>query len=389
MRKIYWQLTALSFALMTKAVFAHGGEDHSKEEKKPPVTSASAAQGGAPLMSTVAFPQRLADGSLFVPKLVQRQLGIRTVVANIGELAASVTINGRVIADPESGGRVQASFAGRIVPGPKGMPVPGRKVSKGEVLAYLSPIASAIERGNQQAQLADLEAQLAIATTRLRRAEQLEGVLPQKDIEAARIEQLALQKRRAAVSGSIISAEALIAPTTGIISSTNLVAGQVVDAKEILFEIIDPKHLAVEALAYDVSLATGVLSASARNEQAGQSSSAALELKFIGAGRQLREQALPLLFAIVTPDAMVAVGQPLTVVVRTAGQRQGAAVPRSALTKLASGETAVWVHTEAERFVIRKVSDQPLDAVNIAIVDGLHDKDRVVTEGAGLLSQVR
>jgi hypothetical protein len=284
---------------------------------------------------------------------------------------------------------VQASFAGRIVPGPKGMPVPGRAVSKGEVLAYLSPIASAIDRGNQQAQLADLEAQLAIATARLRRFEQLEGAVPQKEIEAARIEHIALQKRRAAVSTSITSAEALLAPTAGVISSTNLVAGQVVDAKEILFEIIDPKRLAVEALAYDANLGMGVVSATALVAQTEQIAPSSLTLKFMGAGRQLREQALPLLFSIVTPDAIVAVGQPLMVVVRSAAMRKGAAVPRSALTKLASGETAVWVHTESERFVIRKVKDRPLDAVNVAIIDGLHDHDRVVIDGAGLLSQVR
>jgi hypothetical protein len=49
----------------------------------------------------------------------------------------------------------------------------------------------------------------------------------------------------------------------------------------------------------------------------------------------------------------------------------------------------VWVHTEAERFVARRVRTQPLDATHVAVVDGLHDGERVVTEGASLLSQVR
>jgi hypothetical protein len=47
------------------------------------------------------------------------------------------------------------------------------------------------------------------------------------------------------------------------------------------------------------------------------------------------------------------------------------------------------VHTEAERFVARRVRHQSLDAANVAILDGLQDSDRVVTVGAGLLSQVR
>ena len=231
--------------------------------------------------------------------------------------------------------------------------------------------------------MAELEAQLAIADGRVRRFDQLEGAVPQKEIEAARFERSALQKRRAFVSASVDSAEPLVAPASGVISATQIVAGQVVDAKEILFEIVDPARLAVEALAYDAGIAATLISASALADQT------ALELKFVGGGRQLREQALPLLFRIVSINSTVAVGQPVKVIVRTASAIRGAAVPRSALTKVGTGETAVWVHTEAERFVVRRVRHQSLDANNVAIADGLPNGDRVVVEGAGLLSQVR
>ena len=182
MRKMNLRLivVAMTLSFVANAALAHGGEDHSQDNKKAP-DIASAATG----VSTA--PQRLPDGSLFVPKSVQRQLGIRTQPAKIGDLAASVELNGQVIADPETGGRVQATFAGSIVPGPRGMPLPGRKVAKGEVLAYLHPVSSAIERGNQKSQLAELEAQLSIADARVRRFEQLEGAIPQKEIESARI----------------------------------------------------------------------------------------------------------------------------------------------------------------------------------------------------------
>ena len=361
-------------------VYAHGGEDHGNETAKAPAPVAAGA--AAPLAQE--GPQRLADGSLFVPKSVQRRLGIRTVQVRTGELAAGVELNGTVIADPETSGRVQAPFAGSVQPGPKGMPVGGRKVVKGEVLAYLKPVASAIEQGNQKAQLAELEAQLAIADQRVKRYEQLEGAVPQKEIEAARIERAALQRRRAFVAASVDSAEPLRAPATGVISASHhLVAGQIVDAREVLFEIVDPARLAVEALAYDPGISGTLKSASAL---AGET---ALELNFVGGGRQLREQALPLLFRIVKPNASIAVGQPVKVVVRTARGIKGEAVPLQAMARVGAGETAVWVHAEAERFIARKVRTQPLDAANVAVIDGLHDGDRVVTEGASLLSQVR
>ncbi|TRZ56156.1 MAG: HlyD family efflux transporter periplasmic adaptor subunit [Rhodocyclaceae bacterium] len=379
--KLRFLIVAISLTVVENGVLAHGGEDHSQDEKK---SAPTAPMNAAPGASTApAALQRLSDGSLFVPKSAQRQLGLRTQPARIGDLAATVELNGKVIPDPETGGRVQATFAGSIMPGPKGMPTPGRKVAKGEILAYLRPIGGAIERGNQKAQLAELTAQLLIAERRVKRLEQLEGAVPQKEIDSAHIEQEALQKRRNFVGASVDSAEPLIAPAAGVISATNLVAGQVVDAKEILFEIVDPTRLSVEALSYDASIGATLISASALSGQT------ALELKFVGAGRQLREQALPLLFHIVGATSMVAVGQPVKVIVRTAQAVKGAAVSRSALTTVGAGEAAVWVHTDAERFVARRVTQQALDGNNIAITDGLHEGDRLVINGAGLLSQVR
>lgn len=385
MRKIelHRLVAALALGMVTGTALGHGDEDHSQDAKKkaPAAVSAVGTSGTA---GGAAALQRLADGSLFVAKPVQRQLGLRTQPVRIAELAATVEMNGQVIPDPETSGRVQAMFAGSVIPGPKGMPTAGRKVAKGEVLAYLRPISGAIERGNQKASLAELEAQLAIAEGKVKRFEQLEGAVPQKEIDAARIEHTALQQRRAYVRASIDSAEQLVAPASGIISASHhLLAGQVVDAKEVLFEIVDPARLAVEALAYDVGIAKTLLSASALADQT------ALDLKFVGGGQQLREQALPLLFRITTPNAAVAVGQPVKVIVRIDKGVKGATVPRAALTKVGAGETAVWVHTEAERFVARRIRHQSLDAANVAILDGLHDGDRVVTIGAGLLSQVR
>lgn len=371
----------LAVAGASSLALAHGGEDHSADTKLA-AASASVVLAGA--LPGGEGPQRLADGSLFIPKSVQRRLGIRTTPIRNAELAASVELNGTIIADPETSGRIQAPFSGSVLPGPKGMPVGGRKVVKGEVLVYLRPVASAIEHGNQKAQLVELDAQLAIAERRMKRFEQLEGAVPQKEIEAARIEHAALKQRRTFVAASVDSAEPLRAPASGVISASHhLLAGQIVDARETLFEIVDPARLAIEALAYEPEIVGTLKSASAL---AGDT---ALELSFVGGGRQLREQALPLLFRIVKPEASVAVGQPVKVVVRTARGIKGQAVPRQAMTKVGAGETAVWVHVEPERFVARKVRFQPLDAAHVAVIDGLHDGDRVVVDGASLLSQVR
>ena len=379
--------TAMWCALSVIAApsWAHGDEDHSHDKKPVAAAPQAVTPGGGAggVVSEVTSAQRLPDGSLLVPKAVQRQLGIRTVLAEIKELAATVELHGRVMADPNAAGRVQASQPGRIEAGPKGLPMLGQKVAKGQVLLWLRPSIGSVERGNQHAALAEIDAQLALATARAARYAQLEGALPQKDIDASRIEAAALKQRRAAVAGSLGEAEALRAPASGVVSAVSVVNGQVVEARETLLEVIDPARLSVEALAYDPALVDGIQSASV------PISGGALELQFVGAGRQLREQALPLLFRVKSQSAPVAVGQPVKVIAKSSRTTPGVAVPRAAVARNSSGDSVVWVHGAPERFAQRRVSVQPRDALTVVLTAGVAAGERVVSEGANLLVQIR
>jgi len=367
-KRIAFTPCLLLLALFSGQAAAHGGEDHSHDAQPA---------------STPTSQQRLADGSLFVPKPTQRRLGLRTQLASTQALAATLTFNGKVIADPNASGRVQAIQSGRIAPGPKGLPVLGQQVRKGEVLAWLKPATSSLERGNQQALLAELEGQFAIAERRVRRLDQLEGALPQKEIEAARFELEALKKRRAAIGASLAAPEPLYAPVSGVISAAHGVAGQVVEAREVLFEVVDPARLAVEALAYEA------VPFDTLNDAIAQTPGGDVPLHFVGAGRQLREQAMPLLFRARTSDVFLAIGQPVRVIAQTTRKLNGVAVPRAALVKNASGDSMVWLHTGAEQFAPRVVQWSPLDGDNVAVTTGLSDGDRIVTAGASLLAQMR
>lgn len=355
---------------------AHGGEDHSHDTATPTMTASGAT------------PQRQADGSLFIPKAIQHQLGLRTRMAQTSDLTISMELNGRIIADPNASGLVQARQAGVIVPGKQGLPTLGQSVRRGETLAWLQPIANSIERSNQQTLLVELEAQLAVAASKLKRYEQLEGAIPQKEIDAAGIELASLKKRHMAVSAGLNAPEPLAAPVSGVIGASWIAAGQVVEAREKLFEIVDPARWVVEALAYDPGLAERIVAASA-NVQARHGPDTTLALKFIGGGRLLREQAVPLLFAVTSTKTALASGQAVKVIVQTRSTGKGIALPQSALTRNAAGEDVIWIHSEAERYAPRRVKTAPLDSSTIAIVEGLKSGERVVIEGASLLSQVR
>ncbi len=340
--------------------------------------------GDATAAPSANGPQRLPDGSVFLPKPAQRQLGVRTMVTEDAELPRSVELSGKVQMDPNAGGKVQPLNAGRIEPGPRGLPDPGQVVRKGEVLAYVVPSAAPIERSNQAAQLAELRAAKSLADKRLARLKELSDTVPRKDIEAAESEASSLTERIAAVGAGLATREALVAPVSGVIASAHVVAGQVVDARELVFEIVDPSRLRIEALAFDPALAANVGGATlAIGDQR-------VPLQFIGAARSLREQALPLGFraqgAVLNS---LAVGQPVRVFVQTKARVKGIAVPVASLMKNPANQTVVWVKSAPERFEPRTVTTEALDGVNVAVTSGLKAGDRVATIGATLINQVR
>ena len=350
------------------------GHDHGEE-------AAPAASGNA--------PKRQADGGVFLPKISQRQLGIRTLSVEEATLPKAVELTGRVVADANAGGKVQPTQAGRVEAGPRGLPTLGQAVRKGEVLAVVRASSSAIERANQQSQSTELKSNLELAKKRLARLEQLEGTVPAKDIDAAKLDVSSLQQRSAAIGASVVALEALVAPVSGVIAAANVVAGQVVDARELLFEIVDPARLSVEASAFDTSLLTNIASASAS-----PSAGISVPLTFVGAGRALREGAIPVLFKTAAPKdgkttAAMVVGQPVKVLVQTKDQIKGFAVPAGAVVKNAGNQDMVWVHTAAEMFQPRPVRVVALDGATVSVIDGLKAGDRVVTQGAPLVNQVR
>lgn len=361
----------LTLVLLLGAGPAQAGPGHDHGDAPPPVS----AQG----------PQRLPDGAVFLPKPAQRQMGVRTVEARTRQLPRALELNGQVLMDPNAGGKVQPMNAGRLEPGPRGIPGVGQAVRKGEVLAYVQSSAGSLERAGQQAQLAELRAAQDLARKRLARLRELADTVPRKDIEALESELAGLDGRVRAVGTGLAAREALVAPVSGVIASAQAVAGQVVDARELVFEVVDPRRLRIEALAYDATVAQDIAGAHVPLPDGGQ-----IPLTLIGAARSLRAQALPISFQARGDHlAALAVGQPVRVVVQTRSQVSGIPVPAAALMKNPSNQNVVWVKTAAERFEPRVVMVQPLDGSQVSIASGLKDGEHVVTQGAGLVNQVR
>lgn len=337
----------------------------------------------APVAAAPQTLSRLPDGSVNVPVPAQRRLALRTVVAKETAAAASVELPGRAVMDPNAGGRVQTLNGGKVQPGPRGLPVAGQAVRKGEVLAYVDINASPIEVANQQAQLAGIRASRLLAQQRVQRLESLEGTVPRKDIEAARAEQESLLAQEQAVGASVRAREALVSPITGVIASASVLAGQVVEPRDVMFEVVDPRRVLVEATAADVAVATHIAQASVAGLPE-------VKLQYLGAARSLRDGTLPLTFRASSPTALpLAIGQPVTVVAALDRQVKGYVLPAQAVTRSPSNEPVVWVKRAAERYAPQPVEFQAVDAQTIVVTKGLDAAQRIVVQGASLIAQIR
>lgn len=353
-------------------VVAHEGHDHGDEKKA--------------IQSLGNVPQRLPDGTVFLPKSAQRSMGILTQPLSDEAAPKIVELAGRVIMDPHLGGRVQAMIPGRIeAAGEHGLPAAGSKVKKGDLLAWVVPSTGQLERSNQAALLAELKASLGLAEKRVRRLNELADTVPRKEIEIAESDVSSLRGRIAAVSAGLSGREALRAPVGGVIAASNAVVGQVVESKELIFEIIDPDSLHVEASAYETLAIDDV---DAATVAIGQRS---VPLVFVGASRRLREQALPLIFENHAVGAGLALplGQPVKIQVRMKSVVQGMPVPMSALTRNTANEVIVWIKKSPEYFASRPVQTEPLDGVRVVVRQGLQPGERIVVQGASLISQIR
>jgi hypothetical protein len=358
------------------------------------VLVACSIAGLAPERATAAEPRpeaatalrdvavRFPDGAVFVPKPTQRILSIRTLFTEEQTYAGTVELPGRIIPDPNTSGFVQASVSGRLTPPPGGFPRLGTRVAAGDVLALVQPAVGAADVASQQQQARELDQQITLAERRLERFRQIQGVIARAQIEDADLELSGLRMRRANLDRGIRDQEKLVAPVSGVVAAVQAVAGQIAEPNAVIFQIVDPARFWVEALSYEAysirDAATGRLA-----------DNRTVPLLYRGAGLADRNQAIPIQFSIEGDTTGLRAGQLLTVLASTTDERRGIAVPRGSVLRGANGQSIVYEHSNAERFVPREVRVEPLDGQRVLIVSGIEAGKRIVTQGAELLNQIR
>lgn len=340
------------------------------------------------LPSTMAtdLAQRMPDGTLFVPKATQHLLSIRTMLTVEGTAALTTETTGTVMAGPANFGRVQPGRPGRIEATSEGLAFIGKHVKKGELLAYVQTYIEAADRANIDSLIAETEGRIEKNRTILSRYMATPGAVPQVKVDEVRGEIEALTRKREELLPSVARREPVVAPISGVVSLSNATIGQIVEARDVLFEIVDPSELWVEAHGYNhEALARQAMTAAFAIDQHGHR----LPLEFSGRGLVLRNQASISTFRILERHDSLAVGMPVKIVIQSAARVKGFVIPSSAIVRGQTGLPVVWIKTDAERFEPQVVKTAPLDGESIVVTNGLKAEMRVVTDGVTLLNQVR
>lgn len=331
------------------------------------------------------IPHKLSNGDVFLPKPSQRLLNVRTTVAKETKTQTGEELIGTVIADPASEGRVQAPMDGEIELAGAGVAFVGERVKAGDVLAYLAPTMPVYERGYLEQLTAEVGGKLRIAEQRLKRLQGVRGnFVAQKEIEDTLAELAALRERKRVLEPKSGQRIALKAPVNGIISTANVRVGQVVDARDALFEIVDPERLWIEAIGVsgrdygDISTANAVL---------GQGQT--FPINYVSSAPALRHQARPLFFEVVSPDMALAIGTKVRVVAQTGSPISGIVLPETAVVRGTNGLEQVWIKVGAEQFQPKPVRTEPLGGAEVLVMAGLEIGSRVVVSGSEFINQVR
>lgn len=366
--------------IMPVLAWAHGDEAHQDEK---PQASALGKSPHSSSLNEQAFV--LADGALFVPKSVQRQFKIRTQSTALSQVSPSWLLNGRVVAAPNAAAVVQAMQDGRLEPvASQLLPYVGQTVKQGQVLAYLQPSLTALEQANQQSLLAELEAQQRLLTQRMTRLQAIKESIATQEIDEVNL-QLQSIKQRQAVLKQPFAKEPLRASMSGVISASQARIGQVVQAQDVLFEITQPQHLWVEAQSFDSS------QASISSAQLMLPNQPALNLQYISQSSVLNAQSNAIFFKILAQNTAILpkLGQIVQVMAQSQARQQGIVVPQQAVIKDTQQQSFVWLHAQAEQFVRQAVTVRPLDDKTVLVTQGLLPNQRVVIQGAYLLTQVQ
>jgi RND family efflux transporter MFP subunit len=328
-------------------------------------------------------PREVPEMESGIPFLKEQQWktsGFRTAFASLGSVVESFHASGEIVPAAGRMAEIAAPISGLVdLSSVAQSPAPGQGVSRGQVLALITP-----SLGEGGAAYAEARARLREAENEHERARRLlaADAIPQRRLQEAEIRLQAAREALAGLGGGALTPEGKLeirAPIDGVVTQRSITPGSRVDAGATLFTIVDLSQVWLKA---NVPAAAATM--------VGRESGATFQLE--GSTRSYRTQrtvslgsmvdplsrTVPVIYEMANPDRSIRLGANASVMVSTGRRSDGVVVPTSAILD-ENGRPIAYVQSEGEKFEKRDLTIGASENGFTLVLSGISEGERVVT----------
>lgn len=357
----------------------HDGHDHDAEEAghSDEESAVVIGTGGG----TIHFLKEQQWTTEFMSRPAEKK-DLTTYFSTMGELVPVSTAEATVSA-PLTG----------IISGSKPLPFVGKKVARGEVVAYIEPpIRQEGGIGQLTAGYAEAKNRVTLAQKEFDRAKRLYDakIAPQKRVEEAELSLSSakaaldpLEKALESIKGDAGTGRiAVRATVSGTVVEMNAANGKGVEAGQPILRIINTGTLWLKANLPAADTGKAALAKGATFTVTGlEGEFRPSRLVTVGDMLDPQTRTLPVFFEVPNGGGRLKVGMFANVAIRTGFAKNALAVPREALVE-DEGRWFLFVQKAGEAFERREVKLGAQDKGYAQVVEGLKSHERVVSKGA-------
>jgi len=331
---------------------------------------------------------------------------IQTTEAVQEEIAPTIVAIGRIKARSGAESQVFAPFSGRILAA-DGIPRLGAQVRAGQLLAEIEQIFAASERVQFKTSSLQLQTEIDQARQEVdlrqkefnRSRELFEGgAIALKEFQTAESNLKQVQAKfegaqrakaeydEAAAQQSEQRRTPIRAPTSGTVTSVNLIPGEQVEPSKSLMTIVDTTTVWAEVAVHESDL-TKMRRASTAEIVIASNPSRVYGGRLVNVGIAVDPQnrTIPVTFALPNSDQTLKIEMAVEARIPTGTPQKILVVPASAILS-EQGISSVFVETQPGVFQRRVVPTGMRRGSNVAIVGGLSAGEKVVSVGAQSLN---
>lgn len=308
------------------------------------------------------------------------------------DLATYFSTMGELVPVSNAEATVSAPLSG-IISGSKPLPFVGKKVAKGEVVAYIEPpIRQEGGIGQLTAGYAEAKNRVTLAQKEFDRSKRLYDakIAPQKRVEEAELSLASakaalepLEKALDSIKGDAGNGRiAVRATVSGTVVEINSANGKGVEAGQPILRIINTGTLWLKANLPAADTGKAALAKGATFTVTGlEGEFRPSRLVTVGDMLDPQTRTLPVIFEVPNAGSRLKVGMFANVFIRTGDAKNALAVPKEALVE-DEGRWFLFVQTAGEAFERREVKLGAQDKGYAQVVEGLKPHERIVSKGA-------